>query len=416
MMLDKLRSIDIARILKEERITILFQPIISISRSMVVGLEALVRGLDIETGKIISPMDLFEAAKEENLALELDRLYRRKAVEQFKKIHQTNKRLLLFIDINGSIIEDVIGSNLILDTVKENDIPFENIVLEINQLQLKDMNKLLKFISFYREHSFLISLDDVGTGLANLDRIITLEPDIIKIDRKITSDVYKDHYKQQIIKSLLSLADNTRTLVVADGIEKEAEAMMLLHLGIDMLQGIYVSHPTEIKLHKIAFLDSLVKEITLVYKNYVSKKMKKYKVNRTYIHRLLHQFCMELEKKPSSSFDEVLKEFTEAASSIECLYILNSYGIQITDTVYEDKNFHKQDSLLFSPALKGSDHSLKIYFYQLVNAEEKYFISNPYISLATGNQCITASAFFKHLDKDFILCIDFNYLEIQESY
>ena len=87
-------------------------------------------------------------------------------------------------------------------------------------------------------------LDDVGAGHSNLDRIPLFRPDVIKIDRSLITGVDGDFYKQETFKSLVSLSRRIGALVVAEGIETEAEAVTALELGADLLQGFFLGRPS----------------------------------------------------------------------------------------------------------------------------------------------------------------------------
>ena len=70
-----------------------------------------------------------------------------------------------------------------------------------------------------------------------------MRPDVIKIDRSLITGVDGDFYKQETFKSLVSLRRRIGALVVAEGIETEAEAVTALELGADLLQGFFLGRP-----------------------------------------------------------------------------------------------------------------------------------------------------------------------------
>jgi diguanylate cyclase (GGDEF)-like protein len=93
---------------------------------------------------------------------------------------------------------------------------------------------------------------------------------------------------------------------------------------------------------------------------------------------------------------------------MECAYILDNNGVQISDTVCASGNSECPENLIFYSARKGTDHSMEKYFYPLVSARIKKHITQPYISLATGNLCVTVSVTFTNTENSgCILCIDF---------
>ena len=78
-------------------------------------------------------------------------------------------------------------------------------------------------------------------------------------------------------------------------------------------------------------------------------------------------------------------------------------GKQISSTVISPYAKYSSNTALFSPALKDSDHSLKLYYYKIKTGESEFHITEPYISNATGNRCSTISTI---TENNLILCID----------
>jgi hypothetical protein len=79
-----------------------------------------------------------------------------------------------------------------------------------------------------------------------------------------------------------------------------------------------------------------------------------------------------------------------------------------SETVCNRNIPRKQSGVMFQPAPKGADHSLKEYYYILMDVELQAFTTDPYVSLATGNLCRTISTEFRDAanNKMYVLCID----------
>ena len=384
-----------------------FQPIISIKKNRIIGIEALSRGINELTGEIIAPLVLFQkAANDDADLIELDRLCRECALQNFKAIKETYPDLLLFLNIESSILDKVSKSDHLISRVKAHSINPGDIVVEINESCTDDIGALTCFANRYKEYGFIIALDDIGAGFSNLNRIPLLNPDIIKIDRFILRNINCDHYKKEVFKSLVNLASNTGSLVVAEGIETIEEAILAAELGADMIQGFYFAKPQngmpESKINKT---------ISAFTENYKISKDRLAKEKRALIDSLNYVssgILSTLTGSSCSSMEHRLKYAIAKESQIECMYVLNSKGTQISDTIlkYDYKRKHK--NMLFSPAAKGADHSLKAYYYHLVSNNNRNYISHKYMSMATGSMCITLSQ--RYLDSDGgtnILCIDF---------
>ena len=87
---------------------------------------------------------------------------------------------------------------------------------------------------------------------------------------------------------------------------------------------------------------------------------------------------------------------------VEALYVLDERGVQITDTIHA----RRVRARPVPPAPRGTDQSLKQYFLMLHAGLERY-TSDPYISSASGNFCITMSRYFRNaLGQNYVLCCD----------
>ncbi|MBQ3919438.1 MAG: PDC sensor domain-containing protein, partial [Oscillospiraceae bacterium] len=114
------------------------------------------------------------------------------------------------------------------------------------------------------------------------------------------------------------------------------------------------------------------------------------------VNRLL---CME-----GDDYDAELRDYVNEHSEIECAYLIDKKGFQITDTVMSGDTVVLDG---FVPAVKGVNHDIKNYFYAIKEQIEDPFISGWYISNATGNSCKTISS--KLYDKNgnmVVVCVD----------
>jgi EAL domain-containing protein (putative c-di-GMP-specific phosphodiesterase class I) len=406
-MLDMNREI-LDQIINEKAIEVHYQPVVSIIKKSVIGLEGLSRG--IYGNDLLEPLPLFKKATKEKLNLQLDRICREKVAEGFTEMYNKNKDLLLFMNIDGATMtNETVGSGFLINLVNEYNIKPENIVLEIVESKANDLTSLKRFVENYRNYGFLIALDDVGSGHSNLDRIAIAQPDILKIDRKIVKDMHLDYYKQEVFKSLVSLSKNLGAMVVAEGIETEEEALKAIELGADMLQGFYFATPQKISASNIKTFNQPIRKVASHYATYLSEKINSQKTKHKEYGEMIKEVLNKLSEVEERRFDFTLLDIINSYRVFECIYILEPNGTQVTDTVTVYTNHSKHKNLIFQPAKKGEDHSLKKYYYFLRNMKLSKYITEPYISLATGNLCVTMSCVFKNIEnKKFILCVDLN--------
>ena len=386
-----------------------FQPIVSLRENKVIGLEALSYGKDYQSSRIIPPGLLFSQAARENRILELDRVCREKALEAFQAVFRQNPNLLVWINIETSILDkNTLGSGRLFESAISAGIPPANIVIEIIESKLSDADSLRMFVETYRSHGFFIALDDVGTGHSNLERIALLKPDIMKIDRFLIRDIWREKHKYQVVRSLQHMAQGIGALVVAEGIEYENEALAVMDLGVNLHQGYFYARPGPLELIKF---DEVQKRVTSVSAGFRSRHVDRFSRRRDYFNTIglsVSDIASQLGRGGQSSFENVLGQAIGQDQNLECLYVLDQRGMQVTDTICNPCRMPSLISPLFRPAPKGADLSLKDYYLLIMAGLDRY-VSEPYISRASGNLCVTISTTFNcSRDRSFILCADYD--------
>jgi EAL domain-containing protein (putative c-di-GMP-specific phosphodiesterase class I) len=403
-----IKSEVLENIIEQKDIEVHYQPIVSIRKKTVIGLEGLSRG--VFENELIDPLTLFKKASKEKLNVQLDRICREKVAEGFKDIYKKNKDLLLFMNIDiSTMTNETVGSGFLINLVQECQIRPESVVLEFVESKVSDVEALKRFVDSYRSYGFLIALDDVGSGHSNLDRIAIAQPDIVKIDGVIVRDIHLDYYKQEVFKSLVSLSKNLGATVAAEGIENEEEALKVMELGADMLQGFYFSKAQPISSGILKNSNYSIKKISNNYSDYMTGKVNDEKNKlveyEIVIKEVLHKLSLVEEKR----FDFTLLDIVNNYRIFECLYILDSRGIQVSDSATTYNHFLKHKSLIFHSSKKGENHSFKKYYYFLKIMKLSKYMTEPYISVATGSLCVTMSCIFKNIEnKKYILCLDLN--------
>jgi len=398
---------EVRNIIENQSLVAYFQQIISVSRKMVIGIEGLIRGVDTYSDKLITARELFDEANREGVTLDFDRRCRSKILEEFSRVYSHGGEKLLFLNIDAAILEASIGSGYLMKQVRQHGVNPRNVVIEISEKSCLGCAVLKRFADTYRQCGFMVALDDVGTGFSNMDRILLVRPDIIKIDHSLVKSIDSDFYKQGVFKSLVILANKIGALVVAEGVETEEEAIHVLRLGGHMIQGFYFSSPGEIADMAGAFKNDAIGHLSKRFNEYMqlqyiqerNKHKRLYKIGSDSVERLIYASCDE--------FDDELTRIVSDYPSMECAYILDESGIQISRTVCSEDVDNSRENLIFYSARKGTDHSMEKYYYPLIGGNRKRYTTEPYVSMATGSLCITISyVFFNRDNVKCILCID----------
>ncbi|WP_051617019.1 EAL domain-containing protein [Desulfonatronovibrio hydrogenovorans] len=395
-------------IIRKQSLMTHFQPVVSIKKKKIIGLEALSRGLDPISGNLVQPCLLFAAAEHFDKTVETDRACRKAALTAFRPVHQQHPDLLLFINFDTSMVDKgIVGSGNFLRMVRDHGIDPRNIVIELVESRVRDFSELCRFISMYREHGFLIALDDFGAGHSNLERVSIIKPDIIKIDRSLIKDIHSQFYKQEIIKAVVKLADQLGVMVLAEGTENPREVLKSLELGTDLFQGYFFARPQNILDVDFDKIEDKIRETGDGFFKCVIKRIKARKQKFSNYQALSFSILSGLSSGQDMDLESQLKKMIKSSKVIECAYVLDESGRQVSPTVV-NRGFvrERKSRFLFRPAEKGDDHCLKDY-YVYIQAGLDRFITDPYISLATGTLCRTISMTFSTRNgQKHILCLD----------
>jgi len=411
---DEISEIDLKVLLENELVKVHFQPFFSIREKMIVGYEALSRGIHPLSGEIIPPLTLLKVAKEAGFIMELDRLMRKKILECFSNFCPQPHELILSLNFETSIIDKEIGSLQLIQLTRQLNLNPANIVIEILESKMKNVEALAKFVNIHRENGFLIALDDVGRGHSNFDRIPVIHPDIIKIDRSLVMNLQDDYYRQEIFKAIGQLSHKIGAVVLAEGVETEEEAMEVMELGTDLIQGYYFSKPQEPNFDFAGLVNHLVDPMAKKFKKRMVEKLNINKIQHERYTLMIENLVSEISTLSEDQVDEKLSAALLNHSVAKALYVLDDHGLQTSQMACVMD--HQPRKGIFRVPPKGTDYSTRDFYYVLMDGgfNRKSFTSEPYISPATGLFCLTIATRYndKH-GKTMILCVDVvpNYLK-----
>jgi EAL domain-containing protein (putative c-di-GMP-specific phosphodiesterase class I) len=118
------------------------------------------------------------------------------------------------------------------------------VVLEITETEsLRRLSRIREILTQLRDIGFRVALDDLGAGYAGLNSLATLEPDIVKLDISLAHAVQTDPRAARLIKHIVEFAGDEHMLVVAEGVETDAQRDVLTELGCHLVQGFLIGRP-----------------------------------------------------------------------------------------------------------------------------------------------------------------------------
>lgn len=404
------KNIEIIDIIKRKSLLIKFQLVISHHKAFPHAIEAFVRGIGID-GAEIKPMELFKAAEEQGLVMELNLLAMKMIIHAFKRIHEEDPTVLLFINVHESIVTSrhrVLDQ--IVDQVKGYDIEPSSIIYDIADYQSVSVEHVKTFIDHCREHGFYISVDDIGKGYFNLDRILLYNPDVIKINQQYLGELVHAAYRNRIIKQISRLAHEMGTIVVTTGIEDDEALKKAFKQGAQYFQGYYISKPQEVEVDQIQ--DYLkTEDIYNLLEPY--KPIVQIEDIRPIMNKIVNVLNIITEESHSWSKTEPDKAFDRlflTYPSIQNGWILNMDGIQVTHARVNNEGFSKRNANIFGIYDSGHDYTNEEYYKIISMGTLDVWITKPYVSLLTNKVCFTTASMIEPVEgKKYILCLVVNY-------
>ncbi|MGZ4998641.1 MAG: EAL domain-containing protein [Methylobacter sp.] len=374
-----------------------FQPIIGAASGAIIGYETLARQHDAN-GRVISAGSLFSSpdiAAEQ--LIDWDRMVRRLALAQFG---QSNFNGYLTINISAAWIDQLSDFNSLptLLMLDEFNIDKSRVIIEITESK-GELDKLVAIADVYRRHGLKIAIDDFGAGFSQLERVMAIQPDIIKLDMQLFQNAAKGGIASDIVHLISHLARRTGCRIVCEGVETAEDFHFGLSCGAQYMQGYLFSPATaEFKepLHyqkQIASLRKTFLKKTLAAEEHKIQFIGKIKGLIELLRKAL-ETDFNLNKLSAHPFEE---------SGVLRFYLCNNAGDQISS------NFNFAAAKWFEdPKQLGFNWAWRPYFYQLLaleSAKDSYRIvtSERYRDFNTDMLCKTLSL---RLDDERILLID----------
>jgi diguanylate cyclase (GGDEF)-like protein len=226
-----------------DQIDYAFQPIVNIRSGTCYGYEALLRGA--ETIGFTSIQQLFDHAYAENLLHKADILLREKAIAKFALLPRSAESKLFF-NLDPRLLESPdYQPNQTLPIIERHGIDPRSVCFELTERHdTSNIADSMRMLQTYRTQSYLLAIDDFGTGFSGLKLLYDYQPDKVKIDRFFITGIERDPKKKLFVSTIVDLAHVLGIIVVAEGVETEAELITCRDIGCDLAQGYFIARPT----------------------------------------------------------------------------------------------------------------------------------------------------------------------------
>lgn len=219
------------RVLTVADIGVVFQPIVEIATGSTFAYEALVR---CRVPEYAAPPVLLEHAVAEGACGKLGRMIRDVAFG-------TCGDIALFVNLHP----DELTARWLVRPDDPLGFHSRPVYLEITESAMLSHFELCRDVvtELSQRTGARLVVDDFGAGYSNLERIVELEPSVVKLDLALTRDIHLKSRKQVVVRHLVNLCTELRASVVAEGVETLDELKCVRDLGVTYAQGYLLARP-----------------------------------------------------------------------------------------------------------------------------------------------------------------------------
>lgn len=363
-----------------------FQPIYSLAHGRVVGWEALMRGTD-PAGAPAMPPAILALPRDDWEHSQLDCLSRAVHVDNFLSVGPTEGWLLLNVQPEtflqgpweGTFFEDLFSSR---------KLPHHRVVLEVLEDAIHDRARIGDAVQFYRDHGCLVAIDDFGAGHSNFDRVWSMRPDIVKLDRQMLLRASEEPRIRRVMPSMVAMLHEAGALVLMEGVETEEQALIALDADVDLAQGYLFGRPARSPVDA----PDCTRLFDRLWSRFQTDARNVWMGDRRNMAPYQSEIGLAASDVETGIAPEIACARFLALPRAERCYLLTETGRQTEHRMlapgtpgHDDARFGHLGNAA------GANWSRRPYFRRAIEHPGRVQISRPYLSLATAKSCVTLS-------------------------
>jgi len=221
-----------------------YQPQVRIATGEIIGMEALVRW-QTPDGKIVSPAEFIPLAEETRLILLIGKWVLYTACEQAKKWHDMgHSQLKLAVNLSPLQFLDDNLIELVKQVLDTTGFPASSLELEITEsVAVDDAELAIIRMNALRKLGIHLAIDDFGTGYSSLHHLKKFPLNNLKIAQPFVQDMTNSSQDMALVDAIVSIGHSLNMSVIAEGVETEAQLLVLNELGCNEIQGYLFGRP-----------------------------------------------------------------------------------------------------------------------------------------------------------------------------
>lgn len=236
-------AVELSQALANHELTLAFQPKLTVQGLLLRGVEALARWRHPTKG-VISPVVFIELAERHGMIDALTHYLLEEAFKYKRSWQQLGLRFHLAFNLSPLSLADADLVEWLCNMAEVYGIAPAEITFEVTEnALLGELASAIRTLARLRLKGFHIAIDDYGTGFANAQQLSRVPATELKIDRSLVHNAATRPQQCTILASTVNLAKNLKLTTVAEGVETAEDFKILADLGVDLVQGYYLSRP-----------------------------------------------------------------------------------------------------------------------------------------------------------------------------
>ena len=238
---------DLRRALKDGELFVIYQPVVDLRERRPLGVEALVRWRHPTRG-LVPPAEFIGIAEEAGLIDAVGSHVLHTACRAFARWRVELGALAprhLAVNLSRAQLKrgDLVPE--LRELLQETGVRPEQLQLEITESLAAQDDQILATLRELKKLGVMLALDDFGTGYSSLACLHQMPVDTVKIDRSFVRHAETVEYHRVLIEATIRVARALGMTTVAEGIETEGQASLMLALACDRGQGFLYARPLE---------------------------------------------------------------------------------------------------------------------------------------------------------------------------
>lgn len=240
---------ELHRALEREELELHYQPIVDLHTETLVGMEALVRWRHPTRG-LLAPLEFIPLAEDSGLIAPLGTWVLNEACRQtagwIERLAESSDSARLNIAVNVSALQlaEPGFPSLVAHALDRSGLDADRLWIEITEsVLMRDPEETVSVLRELRDLGLHLEIDDFGTGYSSLSQLRRFPVESFKIDRSFVNEMDLDPERVAIVKAIIALGRSLGLSVIAEGVERTAEAVKLQALGCYLAQGYLYGRP-----------------------------------------------------------------------------------------------------------------------------------------------------------------------------